>query len=108
MLAGRGAVQREPMGTNREFARRLWAGLLRSIFVLAWVAAISDHAGAQGKYPDKPVKMLVGFSAGGGTDVIARIVAQKMSDGLGQSVLVENRAGASGLIAADMTAKSAP
>ena len=48
-------------------------------------------------YPDKPIKMMVGFSAGGGTDVIARIVAQKMSEGLGQSVVVENRPGASGM-----------
>src|SRR5262245_66641292 len=51
---------------------------------------------------------MVGFSAGGGTDEIARIVAQKMSDGLGQSVLVENRPGASGLIASDVVTKSAP
>lgn len=101
-------MQRQPIGAKRKFARRPWAGLLRSILVLAWMAGLSGHVGAQGKYPDKPVKMLVGFSAGGGTDVIARIVAQKMSDGLGQSVLVENRAGASGLIAADITAKSAP
>src|SRR5262249_20475129 len=55
---------------------------------------------------DKPIKMLVGFSAGGGTDVVARILAQKMSEGLGQSVLVENRPGASGMIAAEVVAKS--
>src|SRR5262249_54207955 len=53
-------------------------------------------------------KMMVGFSAGGGTDVIARIVAQKMSEGLGQSVLVENWPGASGMIAAEAVTKSAP
>jgi tripartite-type tricarboxylate transporter receptor subunit TctC len=63
---------------------------------------------AQTKYPDRPVKMLVGFAAGGGTDVIARIVAQKMSEGLGQTVLVENRPGASGMIAAEAATKSAP
>jgi tripartite-type tricarboxylate transporter receptor subunit TctC len=63
---------------------------------------------AQTKYPDRPVKMLVGFAAGGGTDVIARIVAQKMSEGLGQTVLVENRPGASGMIAAEAVTKSAP
>jgi tripartite-type tricarboxylate transporter receptor subunit TctC len=50
--------------------------------------------------------MLVGFSAGGGTDVVARILAQKMSETIGQSVVVENRSGASGLIAADAVAKS--
>ena len=67
------------------------------------------EAAAQGaKYPDRPVKMLVGFSAGGGTDVVARILAQKMSEGLGQTVVVENRSGASGLIAGEAVAKSAP
>jgi len=63
---------------------------------------------AQAKYPDRTVKMLVGFAAGGGTDVIARIVAQKMSEGFGQTVLVENRPGASGMIAAEAVTKSAP
>jgi tripartite-type tricarboxylate transporter receptor subunit TctC len=52
--------------------------------------------------------MVVGFTAGGGTDVVARILAQKMSESLGQSVLVENRPGASGMIAGEMVAKSAP
>jgi tripartite-type tricarboxylate transporter receptor subunit TctC len=67
------------------------------------------EAAAQGaKYPDRPVKMLVGFSAGGGTDVVARILALKMSEGLGQTVVVENRSGASGLIAGEAVAKSAP
>jgi tripartite-type tricarboxylate transporter receptor subunit TctC len=67
------------------------------------------EAAAQGaKYPDKPVKMVVGFSAGGGTDVVARILAQKMSESLGQTVVVENRSGASGLIAGEAVAKSAP
>ena len=51
--------------------------------------------------------MLVGFAAGGGTDVVARIVAQKMSKILGQSILVENRTGASGMIAAADVAKVA-
>jgi tripartite-type tricarboxylate transporter receptor subunit TctC len=52
--------------------------------------------------------MIVGFAAGGGTDVVARIVAQKMSENLGQSVLVENRTGASGMIAAEDVAKAPP
>ncbi len=60
------------------------------------------------KYPDKPVKIVIGFSAGGGTDVVARILALKMSETLGQTVLVENRTGASGMIAGEMVAKSAP
>jgi tripartite-type tricarboxylate transporter receptor subunit TctC len=69
---------------------------------------VAESRAQPAKYPDKPIKMLVGFSAGGGTDLIARIVAQKMSEGLGQSVLVENRPGASGMIAAEAVARSAP
>ncbi len=83
---------------------------------LQWLLGLALAAGlpaiegtAQGaKYPDRPVKMLVGFSAGGGTDVVARILAQKISEGLGQTVVVENRSGASGLIAGEAVAKSAP
>ncbi|HYX04020.1 MAG TPA: tripartite tricarboxylate transporter substrate binding protein [Reyranella sp.] len=56
----------------------------------------------------RPIRILVGFAAGGGNDLIARILAQKLSDGGPGPVLVENRTGASGLIAADLLAKSAP
>jgi len=82
--------------------RILW-GLVLALVLHA------PQAGAQsGPYPDRPVKVLVGFSAGGGTDVAARILAQKMSDGLGQSVVVENRPGVSGMIAGEAVARSAP
>ena len=63
--------------------------------------------GQTARYPDKPVKIFVGFAAGGGTDVAARILAQKLTETLGQSVMVENRPGASGMIAAETLAKSA-
>src|SRR6187549_1046401 len=56
----------------------------------------------------KPIRVLVGFAAGGGNDVIARLVAQKMSEGASGQVLVDNKTGASGLIAADILAKSPP
>ncbi len=59
------------------------------------------------KYPDRPLKIVVGFSAGGGTDVVARMLAQKMTESLGQTVVVENRPGASGMIAGEAVAKSA-
>ncbi|HYU68348.1 MAG TPA: tripartite tricarboxylate transporter substrate binding protein [Burkholderiales bacterium] len=72
----------------------------------AW-CALAGSAGAQ-SYPAKPVKILVGFAAGGPTDVIARIVAGDMSASLGQSFVVENRPGANAIIATEAVARSAP
>jgi tripartite-type tricarboxylate transporter receptor subunit TctC len=60
------------------------------------------------RYPDRPIKIVVGFAAGGGTDVAARVIAQRLTEGLGQSVLVENRPGASGMIADEAVAKAPP
>jgi tripartite-type tricarboxylate transporter receptor subunit TctC len=59
-------------------------------------------------YPSKPVRMIVGFPPGGGTDVVARVISQKVSEWWGQPVTVENRPGATGTIGADFVAKSAP
>jgi len=78
----------------------------------AATAAFMVHArlaGAQtAGFPAKPIRVLVGFAAGGGNDVAARLVAQQLSGGALGTVLVDNRTGASGLIAADMLAKSPP
>lgn len=74
---------------------------------LAVAANLPAANGQTTRYPDKPVKIFVGFAAGGGTDVAARILAQKLTETLGQSVMVENRPGASGMIAAEALAKSA-
>ena len=85
-------------------------GLLRAAFGIALALSFSQIvARAQdAAYPNRPIKMLVGFGAGGGTDIVARLMAQKISESLGQSVVVENRTGASGLIAAEDVAKSPP
>ena len=59
-------------------------------------------------FPSKPVRIVVGFPAGGPADIIARTIGQKMSELIGQQVVIDNRGGASGMIAAELTAKAAP
>jgi tripartite-type tricarboxylate transporter receptor subunit TctC len=75
--------------------------------VAALLAVSIGVAVAQG-YPIKPVRMVVPFPAGGATDIVGRIVAQKLSEALGQQVIVDNRGGAGGTIGSDMVAKSPP
>ncbi|AJG21979.1 Tricarboxylate transport protein TctC [Cupriavidus basilensis] len=70
------------------------------------MACAGGAATAQAKFPTAPIRMLVGTPAGGTTDVIARLIAARMSQSLSQSVVVENRTGASGLIAAESVAKA--
>lgn len=63
---------------------------------------------AQGAFPARPITIVVPFAAGGSTDIVARLVAQKMSESMGQQVLVENRAGAGGNLGAQAVARSTP
>jgi tripartite-type tricarboxylate transporter receptor subunit TctC len=70
-------------------------------------AALAPLAAAQ-TYPVKPVRIMVGANAGGGTDIIARMLADKFQAAFGQPFVVENKPGASNTIAADLTAKAAP
>ena len=63
---------------------------------------------AQTAYPSKPVKLMVGAGAGGGTDIIARMLAEKMAESLKGTFIVENKAGAGGNVGADAVAKSNP
>src|SRR6185503_7369631 len=74
----------------------------------AIVASNFTAAQAQDSYPTRPVRMIVGFAPGGGTDLTARPVAQKMSELLKQQVIVENRPGAAGNIATEQVARAAP
>ena len=79
-----------------------------STFLLACaVLALSGAAAAQ-QFPIRPIKLVVPFAPGGGTDLLGRIVGQKMSEGLGQPVVVENRAGAGGQIGTAYAAKAPP
>jgi tripartite-type tricarboxylate transporter receptor subunit TctC len=86
----------------------LMTALLRAVFALALVVFVNPVHAQNADYPSRPIKLLVGFAAGGGTDVAARVIAQKMSEILGQGVVVENRTGASGLIAAQDLTKADP
>ncbi len=82
------------------------AGLLTALLGLSLgLGALQAHAQA---YPNKPIKAIVPFAAGSATDQIGRAFAQKMSDILGQPVVVENKAGVNGMLGADAVAKSAP
>ena len=76
--------------------------------IIAAVLLACPHKAGAETYPSRPIKLLVGASAGGTTDTIARAIAREMSPALGQSVIVENRAGAGGNLAADAVAKSSP
>jgi tripartite-type tricarboxylate transporter receptor subunit TctC len=69
--------------------------------------AIAGAAQAQ-NYPDKPIRILVGYAAGGGNDIIVRVMQPEMQKGLGQPVIVENRPGAQSIIAAELAARAAP
>lgn len=86
---------------NRTFA--LWR-----LFALSSIALMAPLAHAQAAYPSKPIQLIVGYAPGGGTDLLARIVAAELGKSLGQSVVVENKAGAQSIIAAQYVAKAAP
>ncbi len=75
---------------------------------LALIAALTAAPAAAQDYPAKPVRLLVGFPPGGNVDVVGRIIAQKMGEGLSQQVLPENRTGAGSIIANEFVARSAP
>lgn len=74
----------------------------------AAMLVLSAGVAAAQNYPTKQVRLLVGFAPGGSTDIVARMIAQEMTKSIGQQVIVDNRTGAGGMIAAELTAKSPP
>src|SRR5215471_9903757 len=86
---------------------RSWTRAIPSL-AIAIVAALPLSLAAQDNYPSRPVKMLVPYAPGGATDIIARQLANKLEQALGQPFVVETRAGASGNIALEAAAKAAP
>jgi tripartite-type tricarboxylate transporter receptor subunit TctC len=77
-------------------------------FVLIFCTATCTWAVGQQAYPNKPIKIVVPFGAGGVADLTARTVAQKLGDNMGQSIVIENKPGAGGVVATDAVAKSTP
>lgn len=75
--------------------------------ILAALLLILSAPGLAQTWPNKPIRVIVGSAPGGAPDILARSVAQKLTDSLGQQVVIDNRAGASGAIGAEMTAKAA-
>lgn len=82
---------------------------IRSTAVLVFVAyGLGTAAFAQGNYPTRPIRMIVPFPPGGGTDILSRLVANKLTETLGWQIVVDNRAGAGGNIGLDAGAKATP
>ena len=86
--------------------------MIKIKFAFALIACMAfGFASAQGAangYPTKPIKIIVPFPAGGTSDVLARLLGQKIGDAMGQMVIVDNKPGASGNLGAEMVAKAAP
>ena len=85
----------------------LFAVVLASPQALAQ-AAVSRSAAAAERYPDRPIRLLVGFAPGGGADTAARPVAHRLAEAVGQQVVVDNRPGSSGNVAAEIVARASP
>ncbi len=80
---------------------------MKLVIALCAALAMAANAAAQ-TYPSRPVTLVVGFAPGGGTDTVARVMQKKLGEYLGQTIVVENRAGAGGTIAADIVSKAPP
>src|SRR5215468_6844752 len=78
-----------------------------ALLLCAAITTLATPVSAQ-EYPARPIHLIVGFAAGGGNDIIARVFGQKLSESLGQPVIVENKPGGGAIVATDYVAKSAP
>ena len=90
---------------RRSIMRMAWGTWVRRL--LAALLGLVAASGAMAAYPEQTIRLVVGFPPGGGGDLYGRLIAQALGKSLGQTVVVENRAGAGGNIAADAVAKAA-
>ena len=81
---------------------------IRAVLAILALTSVAPPVLAQSAYPSRPIRLIVPYPAGGATDVVARVVAEKMSESLGQPVVVENRPGAGTMIGASTVARSSP
>jgi len=81
---------------------------MKKLTVAMIFALAAGVAGAQGKYPDKPIRMIVPFSSGSASDFLARALGQKLNELYGQQIVIDNRPGAGGIVGSTMIAKAAP
>jgi tripartite-type tricarboxylate transporter receptor subunit TctC len=77
-------------------------------FGLVLASTFALPANAQNAWPNKPIKIIVSYAAGGGADTLIRVIAPKLGEALGQQIVIENRSGAGGLVGGEVAAKSAP
>jgi len=95
------------MHSNLQVTMKLGFFVVRSLPILLLATVLGTSALAQ-SYPNRPIRIIVPYAAGGSVDTIARVIGAKLSDNLGQPVVIENRVGAGGNVGADVVAKSSP
>lgn len=88
--------------------KKIFAAIWAAGAAVALSAAAPAPAQAQGSYPERPVRLIVGFNPGGGTDTTARVIAARLTDKYGQQIVVENRPGASGSVATQLVSEAEP
>ena len=88
--------------------RTLWASLAPWWLCVGLTVGVSGAQAQASNYPNKPIRLVVGYAPGGVADITARMVAQKLSDALGQQVVVDNKPSAGGIVAGETVAKADP
>lgn len=88
--------------------KRKFKNFMHLFLIAGTLIGLPLQAYAQSDYPNKPIRLVIGFPAGGSTDIVGRVVAQRLGERLGQTIVVENRGGAGGTIGTDVASKAAP